>query len=98
MNYDYPLKGGSFGGRKSSEIKEKKGKNEFRRHGEGRSHRSFVVWDVGCEGHNTRWTDVRGSLPKKARGQWGLVISSHDMKGGNSKRINDAENGKSSKV
>ena len=54
-------------------MKEKEGRLKRNSDARGvRSHRSFTVMDVGCEGHDKRWTQVWGLYLQE--GQRGLVI------------------------
>ena len=79
--------GGGFGegrGRRSNKAIPKKNSDA----GHGRYHRHITVRDVGCDGHDKRSTGVRVLLFKKYGGDWGLILSSHNRKGGNCKRMN----------
>ena len=69
-------------------------RNNDARH--GRSLMSFTIRDVGCGRHDKRKTIMWSSAPQKEqRGDWGIVKSSHDKKGGNLKRMNGAGKGNS---
>ena len=61
----------------------------------GRSQKSFTVLDVGCEGHEKKFAKDHNFHPllKKSRGDIRLVLSSHNRKGRNCKRMNGARNG-----
>ena len=83
-----PVRIRGFMGRKRWDIKERETMKKFRRQTRMFQYYMFffLVMAMGCEGQEKMWKEV--ALQKKGRGDWRLVLSSHDMNGRSCRRMN----------